>query len=478
MSNTSTVGIKAFGAFIPRLRLDRAAIAKAHSWAFPSIRGKGEKAICSWDEDAITLGVEAARDCLGTHQDKIGKVTFSSTTAPFADLQNSGIIAAAMNLDQRTGCLDAGGSTRAGLNSLINDLENTSEQDQLVIASDRRRAQPASPAEMRYGSGAAAMLVGQGDLIASFLGGEHLATPFMDHYRMSDQPYDYYGEERWIRDEGVVKLVPATIEALLERSGTETAAVAYFGLSGAPKGSDKIVAKKLGIDPANLLPDFQENVGDTGTAHPLLQLSAALERARPGDIIVVASFGAGCDVAVFRKENGSRKPERGLAGTLKDRIPETSYLKMLSFDGELNIDWGPRAEVDTKASFPQQYRAADQILSFTGGKCDSCGAVQFPSTTNCVECGTPATQKPFQLANDNAEIATYSADWLQYCPAPPLYVGLVQFNSGARVLMEIVDVGDQELDVGTPLRMVFRVKAKDNLRNYRRYFWKATPTNN
>lgn len=475
MSNTSTVGIKAFGAFIPRLRLDRAAIAKAHSWAFPSMRGKGEKAICSWDEDAITLGVEAARDCLGTHQDQIRKVTFSSTTAPFADLQNSGIIAAAMNLDQRTGCVDAGGSTRAGLNSLINDLENASEQDQLVIASDRRRAKPASSAEMRYGSGAAAMLVGQGDLIASFLGGEHLAIPFMDHYRMSGQPYDYYGEERWIRDEGVVKLVPATIKALLERSGIETEAVAYFGLSGAPKGSDKIVAKKLGIDSANLLPDFQENVGDTGTAHPLLQLAAAFERATSGDIIVVAAFGSGCDVAVFRKESSNRKPERGLAGTLEDRIPETSYLKMLSFDGELNIDWGPRAEVDTKASFPQQYRAADQILSFTGGKCGSCSAVQFPSTTNCVECGTPDTQKPFQLANDNAKVATYSADWLQYYPAPPLYVGLVQFNAGARVLMEIVDVGEQELDVGTPLRVVFRIKANDNLRNYRRYFWKATP---
>ncbi|MFL1456347.1 3-oxoacyl-[acyl-carrier-protein] synthase III C-terminal domain-containing protein [Marinobacter sp. GN3S48] len=477
MSKTSTVGIKAYGAFIPRLRLDRAAIANAHSWAFPSMRGKGEKAICSWDEDAITLGVEAARDCLGSHQDEIGKVTFASTTAPFADLQNSGIIAAALSFDHRIGCQDTGGSTRAGLACLIDSLVNPAEKDQLLIASDRRRAQPASPAEMRYGSGAAAVLVGHDDLIASFLGGAHLTTPFMDHYRMSGHPYDYYGEERWIRDEGVVKLVPTSIKTLLERAEIDTAAVKYFGLSGAPKGSDKIVARKLGIDPANLLPDFQENVGDTGTAYPMLQLSAAFEEASPGDIIVIAAFGAGCDVAVFRKESGSRKPEKGLAGTLADRIPESSYLKMLSFDGELNVDWGPRAEVDTKASFPQQYRAAEQILSFTGGKCHACGTVQFPSTTNCVECSAPDTQKPFHLANDKAEVATYSADWLQYCPAPPLYIGLVQFNSGARVLMEIVDVGEQELDVGTPLRMVFRVKAKDNLRNYSRYFWKATPTN-
>lgn len=475
MSNTCTAGIKAYGAFIPRLRLDRAAIAKAHSWAFPSMRGKGEKAICSWDEDAITLGVEAARDCLGNHIDNIGKLTFASTTSPFADLQNSGIISAALGLDHQVACQDSGGSTRAGLSSLIGHLEKAAEKSHLVIASDRRRAQPASPAEMRYGSGAAAMLIGQEDLIATFLGGRHLTTPFFDHYRMNGQPYDYYGEERWIRDEGVIKLVPSTIKTLLESQDIETSRVTHLGISGAPRGSDKIVAKKLGIDTTTLLPDFQENVGDTGTAHPLLQLAAAFEKANAGDIIVIAAFGAGCDVAVFRKEQGGRQPLKGLSGALEDRIPETSYLKMLSFDGELNVDWGPRAEVDTKASFPQQYRAADQILSFTGGKCESCGAVQFPSTTNCVECGKPDTQTPFHLADDPAEVATYSADWLQYYPAPPLYVGLTQFRSGARVLMEFVDVGEHELDVGTPLRMVFRVKAKDNLRNYRRYFWKATP---
>ena len=39
--------------------------------------------------------------------------------------------------------------------------------------------------------------------------------------------------------------------------------------------------------------------------------------------------------------------------------------------------------------------------------------------------------------------------------------GLVQFDNGARVLMEIVDVGPANFDVGTPLRMVYRIKEKD-----------------
>jgi 3-hydroxy-3-methylglutaryl CoA synthase len=59
-------GISAYGAYIPRLRLQRSAIAAAHQWSDPSFKGKGkgERAIANWDEDAITMAVEAARDCL------------------------------------------------------------------------------------------------------------------------------------------------------------------------------------------------------------------------------------------------------------------------------------------------------------------------------------------------------------------------------------------------------------------------------
>ena len=57
-------GIASYGACMPRLRMSRAAIADAHAWAMPGLKGhgKGERALCSWDEDAITLAVAAARD--------------------------------------------------------------------------------------------------------------------------------------------------------------------------------------------------------------------------------------------------------------------------------------------------------------------------------------------------------------------------------------------------------------------------------
>jgi uncharacterized OB-fold protein len=92
-----------------------------------------------------------------------------------------------------------------------------------------------------------------------------------------------------------------------------------------------------------------------------------------------------------------------------------------------------------------------------------------------VNCGTTEPQESYPLADAPAKVATFSADWLMFYPAPPLYVGLVQFDNGARVLMEMVDVDPANFDVGTPLRMVYRIKEKDSRRHYNRYFWKAVP---
>jgi 3-hydroxy-3-methylglutaryl CoA synthase len=98
------VGIHAFGGYVPRLRLQRRAIAEANAWFNPAIRGlaKGERAICNWDEDSLTMGVEAARDCLTPARldagaPAVAAVTFASTTLPFGDRQNAGILATAGN---------------------------------------------------------------------------------------------------------------------------------------------------------------------------------------------------------------------------------------------------------------------------------------------------------------------------------------------------------------------------------------------
>lgn len=478
---SKAIGITSFGAFVPRRRLQRAAIAAAHAWAFPALKGlgKGERAMCGWDEDAITMAVEAGRDCLrGRTLEAVSGLTLASTTAPYADLNNAVLVGAALRLPASASAGDTGGSTRAGLSALIQACRSA-EQDQgeqLVIASERRTAKPGSTQEMQIGCAAGALAVGHGEgLIARFLGSESVSVPFIDHFRRAGAEFDYGWEERWIRDEGVTKLVPPAIARLLARLDIGVDRVAHFGMAGGPLKSDAVVARALKIAPDKVLPDLQGQVGDTGAAQPFLLLIAALERAQPGEVIVIASFAQGCEVIALEMQARASGEHRGLAGSIANRIEETAYLKMLSNDGHLELDWGMRAETDHKTPLTQLYRVADQIFGFIGGKCSACDAVQFPRLPTCVNCGVPDSQAPYTLADEPARIATYTADWLMYSPAPPLYMGLAQFDCGARLLMEIVDVGADGIDVGTPLAMTFRKKDRDKLRGWDRYFWKASP---
>ncbi len=477
-----TRGIVSYGAHVPRLRVSRAAIAEAHAWALPGLKGqaRGERALCSWDEDAITLAVAAARDAARNNgRAKPTALTLASTTAPFADLQNAVIVASALNLAASTQCSDLAGSTRAGLSALAQALESGAEGDALVVAADRRSAKPGSTQEMQFGAGAAAIQVGEDASLAKYLGRESVSHLFVDHFRAAGEKHDYYWEERWIRDEGVAKVIPAAVKRLLAKTGRTAADVKWFGLAGAPSGSDKLVAKTLGIAPEQVIPDLHATVGDCGTAHAPLQLIHALENAKAGDLIIVAAFGQGCEVLAFEMGEGTHRPAIGLAKSIAARIPETSYLKMASFEGEIDLDWGMRAETDVKAALTQHYRAADQINAFVGGRCKVCNTVQFPRLPVCVSCAASDSQEPFNLADEEGQVATFSADWLQFYYAPPLYVGLVQFDVGARLLMEIVEVGNPAtgggIDVGTRLSMQFRVKARDRKRHYSRYFWKAVP---
>jgi uncharacterized OB-fold protein len=226
--------------------------------------------------------------------------------------------------------------------------------------------------------------------------------------------------------------------------------------------------------------NLEENCGNTGSAHGLLMLAKVLEQATPGQIILMVGFGQGCDALVFKVTDAiSRfKPRRGVSGALADAQVHETYLRMLSYEGNIDLEWGMRAEKSIKTALTEQYRSSSQLASFMAGKCRCCQTLQFPQMPYCVnpECNVSSENfDQVSLVDAPGSVLTYTADWLSYHPAPPLYVGFVQFENGARLLMETVEVGAAGLDVGTPLKVVFRIKDIDKTRGYPRYFWKTTP---
>ena len=471
-------GITAYGAYVPRLRIDRSIIADAHKWMAPSLKGqaRGSRAFTSWDEDAITMAVEAARDALGSkHSNGVSAVRLASTHLPYADLQNAAIVARAIGTSASVATSDAAGSQRAGTSALLQALKGN--EPTLVIGSDNPFAKPASVQELSFGAGAAAFVVSNENVAARLVGSATVADVFVDHFRAADVASDYSWEERWVRDEGYAKIVPAAVKAALADAQLAIGDIQHFVMPSYLKGAADAVAKKLKFA-GTVAGGLEDGVGYAGAAHALLMLAAALEKAEPGERILLVGFGQGADALIFQATDliKDARPRRGVAGAMADALPTDSYLRMLSFYGGIDMEWGMRSEKSGKTALSEQYRSADQMESFNAGKCGSCGTIQFPQLQYCVRCQAPSEQfEDVPLRDAPCKVLTSTADWLSYHPAPPLWVGFVQFDNGARMLMEMVDIGKDGIDTGAELRMVYRVKEKDRQRGYNRYFWKSTP---
>ncbi|WP_373084135.1 hydroxymethylglutaryl-CoA synthase family protein [Sneathiella sp.] len=479
------VGILAYGGYIPQSRLQRSEIAKAHMWFNPGLKGlaKGERAMANWDEDSVTMAVEAARDCLGDYdRSALSAVYMASTTFPFMDRQNAGIVAEALNLNAGLQTLDFTSSQRAGSSGLAVALQVAKGGGAPILftAAEKRQTKAASPLEFTSGDGAAAFLVGEGKVIARLIGSHTEAVDFVDHFRGEGQSYDYSWEERWIRDEGYMKIVPAAISALLEKTGVDPATITTFCFPVAAKRVAAGIAKKMGLPDSSVADNLQDNCGETGTAHSMVMLSHALEHSKPGDKILVASFGQGSDTLLFEvtEEIKSLSPRKGISGYLARRYAETNYNKFLAFHDLINLERGIRAETDKKTGLTTLYRNKNMSQRMLGGKCSKCGTAQFPKSNMCVNenCGAVHTQEDYPFADRIARVNSFTADRLTYSPDPPAYYGMVQFEEGGRLMSDFTDIApDSDLEVGMLMRMVFRVKDYDNKRGFRRYFWKATP---
>jgi 3-hydroxy-3-methylglutaryl CoA synthase len=478
------IGITAYGGYVPRLRMSRQAVAQANAWYAPQFSGrKGTRALANWDEDSITMAVAAGRDCLGPAPDRsqVRALLLASNTLPFAERLNAGVVAGALTLDEGIEAVDLGGTHRAALSAFAQALARVqaSGGEALVLAADNRRARAGSAQELEYGDAAAALRVGRENVLAEYLGSGTVTADFVDHFRATGEDIDYHWEERWVRDEGITKLVPRAIEAALEQAGVSAAKVDHFIFPTTFAKMGLQLAKTCGIRADAVADTLAEAVGDSGVPHGLLMLAQVLERAKPGQTLVLAQFGSGAQALVFRVTDAiaSFHPARGVTHWLARGVEERNYTKFLSFKGQLALERGMRGEQDKKTALSTAWRHHQALLGLVAGRCEVTGSVHFPPSRLSYDQGKPLqdTQKPYKLADRPARILSWSAEYLSWHPAPPHHYGQIDFEGGGRILMDFTDLDVGEVDSGTPMEMVFRIKDTDERRGFTRYFWKATP---
>jgi len=476
-------GIVSYGTYIPWYRLNRQTILWSIGWFNPAVMLPGKKAVAGYDEDSITMAVEAGRDCLnGFSREKVDAVYFATTTAPFKERQNAAVIAAALNLREDLRTADFTDSTKAGTTALLAGSEAVAAKGAelvLVAAADARLGKMGSAQEHLFGDGAAAFLLGEENVIAELKGFYSLCADFVDHRRTQKDVFDRSWEERWMREAGYTRFIPQAVAGLLRKYGLSISDFAKVVYACPYAREHAAIGKKLGLPPEKIQDNLMAEVGDTGAAYALMMLAAALEEAQPGDRILVVGYGNGCDALYFEitEEIANRRDRKGVKGHLASFADLGSYEKYAVFKNIIPLEVGMRGEEVAPTQLSTLFRDRKSVLGLIGGRCRRCGTPQFPAQRVCVnpQCGAVDQMEEYRFADKKGHLFTYTADRLAASLNPPAIYGIVDFVGGGRYMFDLTDCEQDSLKVGIPMRMSFRRKYIDEARGIYGYFWKAVP---
>lgn len=468
------VGIEAAGAYLPYTRLPLAVIHGRGAKA-----GGPEKAIAWYDEDAITLAVAAARNCLaGIDRHRIDGLILASTSLPYAEKQGASIVARALDLRTDIRTADLTGSLRAGTSALQQAFDMVGAgglKAVLVVAADCRMAAPRSTAENDGGDGAAAVLVSAENLKAEGLGFASVSNEMMDIWRRPGDRFIHSWEDRFVKQHGYTDVSVAAVTALCDQLNTRPDAFDRCCLYAPDARSHAGMAAKLSVAKDKLQPAWFGKLGNTGASFSLIQLVAAMESADIGDRLMVTSYGDGADAMALRVL-AHAAPHQRTDELLARRRTIKHYDSYLSARGMTTSEY-PEAD-DQGISATVQYRNRDENLSLAGQVCTGCGTHQFPKGRVCGHCGSLDQWQPARYADDRARLLTYTRDAFYPAPEPPTLAGIVEVeradgSPGPRFHMQVTECASETLHCGMSLQFVFRCIHKVGQRP--NYFWKCIP---
>ena len=428
-------GILSYGSYIPQWRLARSEIPKMVGTG----GGSGTRSVASFDEDTTTLGYEAARLALHAAPSGISPsaLWFTTVTPAYTDKANATAIHAALRLSPDVIAADLSGSVRSSIGALCLALQ--ADAPSIVVTADLRSGLPGSSDESEGGDAGAALLVGDGPVIAELVAVGSSTAEFTERWRTPGEVNSHVWEDRF----GETRYVPFGEEAwndALKDAGLSADDINHVIVTGSHRRSIKALAKRLGVQ-GRLVDDLGATVGWTGAASPALLLGTCLDQTTPGQTIAVVSLADGADVLIFRTTPAlatfaASRPANRQAAAGKP-LP---YGRYLTWRGLLTVQPPNRPE-PSRVSSSAAARSADWKFSLTGHS-DVLGT-----------------------------ITTFTIDRMAYSPNPPVVFAVVDFDDGRRQSIELTDVDPDEIAIGQRVEMTFRrLFTAGGIHNY---FWKA-----
>lgn len=468
------VGIISYGVHVPKHRLSRSVI--ADHWGSRGL--PGERAVANYDEDSLTMAVAAARDCLNkTDTPRVDALYFASTTAPYKEKQSAALIAAVLACDAQTRTIDFGNSLRSGTSAItaaVNAVACGSIETALVCISDMRLAHPKSFHEMLFGDGAVALLIGKENLIAEV---EHITSVFdeiQDTWRSDKDLFIRTAEARFAEDYGYGRVVKNAVFQILKKCNLKpedfTSICSNFSNA---KLAMKLFAG-LGFDPKQQLSsDLHQSIGDTGAALSVMYLAAALEQSKPGQRILIANYGSGCDVMCV-KTIDKIASRASVTRQLENKLALDSYSKYLVWRELIDVQPPARPPVNERQPTPAaQFRETKGELTLSGTQCEACGTPQYPPQRVCMICKTKDQFTPYNFSNLKGKVTTFSHDHIMETLDPPVTLTVVDFDGGGRIMCDMTDRDPEKVEVGMDVEMTFRkLYYVGGIYNY---WWKCKP---
>ena len=372
----SDARIAAIGAYAPRLRI--AAEEFTEAWGSFDAAGIEEKAVPEADEDALTMGIEAATRALAASDYDGGDVSHlavATTTPPMAEEDLTARLVSVLGAPDSVTTATLTGSTRAGGQALEGALDAGPWTDGvgLVVATDCPQGEPDSGVEHAAGAGAAALVLdGDGPGTVSDRASHVAPYPGTRFRTGGDDETTGLGVTEYDRDAFTTALGGAADALESAPEDIDAAAVQ------SPDGKLPYRATgALGVEAGTVAAaETVSSLGDTGAASAFLGAATAFDDG--AERVLLAAYGSGGGANVFVVD-GPVPVESALAGET-----ELSYAEYLRRRGEITSDEpeGGGAYV----SVPSWRRTIDQRHRLVAGRCSACGALNFPPGGACERC--------------------------------------------------------------------------------------------
>ena len=295
-------GIVGYGAYIPRYRIKVEEIAGVWGADAPSYK-KGlmlrEKAVPGPDQDTITIAVEAAKNALkrsGIDPKKIGAIYVGSESHPYAVKPSGTAVAEVLGAVNDCHCADLEFACKAGSEGmfLAYGLVKSGEVEYaLGIGADTSQGAPGDALEYSAAAGGAAFIMGNSDVVATLDCQFSYMSDTPDFWRREYMHYPRHGG-RFTGDMAYFKHVRGGVEGVLKKAGAKPQDFKYI-VFHQPNGKFPVkMAKDLGFNDEQVKTGLLvPTLGNTYSGASLLGLSAILDEAKPGDKILMCSFGSG-----------------------------------------------------------------------------------------------------------------------------------------------------------------------------------------